>query len=153
MQKIDCNTLLITLPSVLTFIGIFIEISPVKLSPISFIINKIGDIMLKDLQIKVDENVNTLSNFITEVDRRFDNAERDAAKKEAVRLRSAIIMFAEECRTGKKHTQNHFEEIFRITTEYYDYCKKHNLENHYIDIEHEYIRDIYRKCLEKNNFL
>ena len=84
---------------------------------------------------------------------RIDALERNADEKEAKRLRSNIICFSDACRIGTQHTKQHFENIFRDYDDYERYCKKHNFENHYIEGEMKYIKDVYAECLKDNKFL
>ena len=87
------------------------------------------------------------------MDKKFEEKQKDDDEKEAKRLRSSIIEFADSCRIGNHHTQNHFENVMRDYSEYADYCEKHDIPNHFIDSEYRYIEDIYQECLRENKFL
>ena len=83
---------------------------------------------------------------------RIDRLEYTADEKEAKRLRSNIICFSDSCKTGTAvHTKRHFENIFRDYDDYVNYCKKRDLENHFIDEEIEYIKEVYKNCTMKND--
>ena len=133
-------------PFIISVVSIFIEFSPVKVKPLTIIIKWIANIINKDVHVKLDEiekgmvanregvkelqgNIESLK---SDMDSRFMAAEKEAAQKEASRLRAKIIAFADSCRIGSKHTQSNFENVFRDITDYYDYCSDYGLENHYI---------------------
>ena len=87
------------------------------------------------------------------VDERFKEHKKEADEKEAKRLRAGIISFSDSCRVKDRHTKKHFENIFRDYDDYIAYCSKHNIPNHYIEGEYEYIQSVYQKCLRENSFL
>ena len=88
-----------------------------------------------------------------EYNTRIDKLERNLDEKEAKRLRSSIICFSDSCRIGTHHTKRHFENAFRDYDDYIGYCESHDFENHFIDEEMAYIREVYNECLRENKFL
>lgn len=106
---------------------------------------------------KVEQTTKANNEAITELDKKmekkFEESQKEADEKEAKRLRASIISFADTCRVGQHHTQNHFENIFRDYSDYVAYCDKHDIPNHYIDEEFKYIQGIYQECLKENKFL
>ena len=83
----------------------------------------------------------------------FKEKQKDDDEKEAKRLRAKIIEFADSCRVGDHHTQNHFENVFRDYSDYMNYCDTHDIPNHFIDTEYAYIQEVYTECLKENKFL
>lgn len=157
---LDLSKIITALPVVVTVLSVFVEISPVKINPLTMLFSWIGKIMLKDLEGMVLENSDAISknseaitNLEKTTNERFDAHIKSEDEKEAKRLRANIIAFADSCRVGNKHTENHFENVFREISEYYNYCVKHDIKNHFIDEEHVYIREVFRKCKQDNNFL
>lgn len=84
---------------------------------------------------------------------RIDKLEKNADEKEAKRLRSNIICFSDACRMGSTHTKQHFENIFRDYDDYIKYCETHKFENHFIEGEITYIKNVYADCLKDNKFM
>lgn len=158
----------ITLKQVVDFIvGVIVVFSTVAefskkipFNPWSFVFSRIGNALTKDLTVKLDEvekqqraNNDALIELEKKVDKRFDEKQKDDDEKEAKRLRSSIINFADSCRVGQHHTQNNFENVMRDYSDYVGYCEKHTIPNHFIDNEYLYIQGVYQECLEENKFL
>lgn len=128
--------------------------------PISYILGSFGKMLNKSLYEKMDEiekqqekNNKKIMELNEKVDKKFEEKQKDDDEKEAKRLRARIIEFADSCRVGNKHTQNHFENVFRDYDDYIRYCSKNSIPNHFIDAEHDYIDSVYHKCLKENRFL
>lgn len=106
---------------------------------------------------KIEEQQKANNEAIIELEKtmenKFEEKQKDDDTKEAKRLRANIIQFADSCRVGNHHTQNHFENVFRDYDDYEDYCEKHEIPNHYIDSEYAYIRGVYEDCLKENKFI
>ena len=45
------------------------------------------------------------------------------------------------------------ENITRDYGDYMEYCEKHNIPNHFIDAEFEYIKEVYSECQKENKFI
>ena len=116
-------------------------------------INKTTNDRLDAIEQQQKANNEAIIELDKKVDRKFAEKQRDDDEKEAKRLRADIIMFADSCRIGNHHTQNHFENIFREFSDYIEYCKKHDLKNHFIDNEYSYIQSVYQECIRENKFL
>lgn len=112
-----------------------VEITPIKIKPVSAIMRWLGSKILGDLP-------ETLNKIIDTVD---DN--------EIDRIRWEIRNFANSCRNGTKHTEDEFDHIIDLNTKYHDILKRRNLTNGKIDLEYNYIINIYRECQKKNSFL
>lgn len=128
--------------------------------PISYVLNGLGKMFNKDLYSKIEEieekqmaNNKAIIELDKKVEKKFEEKIKDDDEKEAKRLRANIICFSDSCRIHDKHTKKHFENIFRDYDDYMAFCEKHNIPNHYIDEEYEYIKSIYQRCLVENSFL
>ena len=84
---------------------------------------------------------------------KLEDSEVNADTKEAKRLRARIIDFADSCRVHQKHTKTAFENITRDYGDYMEYCEKHDIPNHFIDAEFEYIKEVYSECQKENKFI
>ena len=108
---------------------------------------------LQDLKKETKANNEAIIELDKKVDKKFKEKQKDDDEKEAKRLRAKIIEFADSCRVGDHHTQNHFENVFRDYGDYMNYCNTHDIPNHFIDTEYAYIQEVYTECLKENKFL
>lgn len=105
---------------------------------------------LEETEKHMEEKIEESEKLMEE---KFEESERNADEKEAKRLRQSIIEFADACRCGIHHTQNHFENVMRDYSDYVKYCDAHKIPNHFIDSEYTYINELYQECLKENKFL
>ena len=108
---------------------------------------------LKDLEERQKESGEAIQKLKEHVDLKFREDAQNQDENEAKRLRASIISFADSCRVGNQHTKEHFKNVFRDYDDYESYCNKHNLENHYIEEDMKYIKEVYQECLKDNKFL
>lgn len=142
-------------------LSIFVEkVSKIPFKPWSKFFEWLGKCLTKSLNSKLVEiekqqiaNKDAIIELEKKVEKKFAEKQEDDDTKEAKRLRARIIEFADSCRVGNHHTQNHFENVFRDYSDYIDYCDRHNIPNHFIDSEYRYIEQIYQECLKENKFL
>lgn len=111
------------------------------------------DTRLTNIEQQQKANNKAIIELDKKVDKKFSEKQKDDDEKEAKRLRSRIIEFADSCRCEDHHTQNHFENIMRDYSDYVGYCELHDIPNHFIDSEFKYIEDVYQHCLHENKFL
>ena len=96
-----------------------------------------------------------------EVLARVDKLERDlnalraaAEEREAISCRARILHFGDETLHGMRHTREHFDQVLRDLDSYEHYCDGHpDFENNVTVLTSSRIKDIYKKCLENNDFL
>ena len=128
--------------------------------PWTLLFEWIGKSLTKNVDCKLElieqqqkANNEAIIELDKKVERKFKEKQEDDDTKEAKRLRARIIEFADSCRVGNHHTQNHFENVMRDYSDYVDYCSKHDIPNHFIDSEYKYIEGVYQECLRENKFL
>lgn len=122
-------------------LGISLEIAPVDLHPVSWILKKIGNIMNSDMLKSFDELKTEFHNHLSECDHDKIN-----------NIRKEIVDFSLACQRGEYHTRDEFDRIFDRIREYHALLEKYKMENGKIDIEVSYINKIYGKCLEEHKF-
>lgn len=122
-------------------LGIGLEISPVKVKPVSLLLKKAGAIMNADISEKVNSLEEEFQNFKKEEDMdRINN------------IRKEIVDFSLSCQRNEHHTRDEFDRIFERVTTYHFLLKKYGKENGKIDIEVNYINNIYADCIENHKF-
>ena len=72
----------------------------------------------------------------------------------ATTSRYRILRFNDEALHGKKHTQEHFDQILTDIDEYENFCKSDpGYKNNKGKMAMENIKNIYKKCNQDNSFL
>ena len=118
--------------TVVALVSVFIEITPVKINPVSKFLAWLGR--------KINSEV------IAKVDR--------LETEEAINCRYRILRFGDEVKHGTRHSQEHFEQILADIDAYEIYCKDHkDFKNNKTKVTTERILDVYRKCVETDDFL
>lgn len=133
--EIDIFYLIKTFAVILSSLGIVIEFIPIKINPISWLLEKIGAALNKKLNEKIDE----LSQQMT--------------AHEVDQLRWNILDFANSCRQGRRHTKEEFDHVIACHSDYEKILKKNKLENGQVKTDYKYIEELYYKCMKENDFL
>lgn len=120
---------------VLATFGIVVEVTPVKINPISWILERTGAALNKNLNEKVDK----LSKQMTD--------------HEIDQLRWNILDFANSCRQGRRHTKEEFDHVIKSHSDYEKILAENGMENGQVDTDYKYIEEIYYKCMKDNDFL
>lgn len=100
----------------------------------------------KSLTEKVDGVETNLLEKIQEVSDRNDENEKD-------RIRWEILDFANSCANKRKHSREEFEHIIELNEKYKKLLEKTGDSNGVFEISYDYIKDVYTKRLQKNDFL
>lgn len=140
LKLLNCNSGVILI--LVTILGIFVEISPIEINPISFIIKWIGDIFNKNTR----EQLAAISAKLEDVSDRIDKIEIND-------MRSTILDFANSCMNERKHTKEEFEHVIDLHTQYEETIIQKGMKNGRVDLAFRYISDLYTKCLNENSFL
>lgn len=153
---------------IVAVVSVIVEFNKkIPFHPWSFVFTQIGKALNKDVRSKLDEleqKCDANNKAIKEVKKdvgdmeqrmtqKLENSEVNSDTKEAKRLRARIIDFADSCRVHQKHTKTAFENITRDYGDYMEYCEKHDIPNHFIDAEFEYIKEVYSECQKENKFI
>lgn len=123
-----------TIVGILAILGVTIEVTPIKINPVSAAIRWVGRVMNKDIDEKIDR-----------LDKKFSRHETD-------QLRRGILDFANSCMRGEKHTMEEFDNIFHDYDDYEEILKCSNMENGRIEQTMEYIKEVYRDCSRHDSF-
>lgn len=120
-----------------------IQISPVKVNPWTAMAKAIGRAINGEVIQKVDK-----------LDRDLQTVRKEAAEQAAMNYRARILRFGDEVMHDVRHSKDHFDQVLHDITEYERYCKKNpDFENNMTALTSSRIKEIYRKCLEDNDFL
>jgi len=131
-----------TLTALVAFLGIFVEISPLKINPLSAVIQWVGNALNKDTR----KQLAAISLKLEEVSERIDKIELND-------MRSAILDFSNSCMNERRHTKEEFEHVIDLHTQYEEIISEKGLKNGRVDLAFRYISELYTKCLNENSFL
>lgn len=121
----------------------FIEITPIKINPVSAVLKWIGS----KINGEVIDKVNKLESDIKRIE--YTEGERNAKA-----ARSRVLRFGDEIIHGVKHSKEHFDDVLLDIHDYDTYCEKHpEFENDRMQLTAQHIKETYRKCMEEHSFL
>lgn len=121
--------------------GVVFEISPIKVNPISSLLNWIGKRMNKGMEIK-----------ITNLETRVETVQIDLQEHKVESWRRDILDFANSIMLGKSRTKEDFDNIISLHDKYENYIEEHGLENGQINLAFNYISNAYQECMKNNSF-
>jgi len=121
--------------AVLAAMGVVIDIVPVKVQPVRYVIRKIGSVMNESLIIEVQL------------------LKKDFETHKIESQRYEILDFANSCMNSRKHTKEEFDHIVNVHDDYEKYINENNLSNGQVDIAFSFVKKINQKCMEENDFL
>ena len=127
---------------VILIFSIFIQITPIKWNPISSLFKWIGKNLTHDLNTKIDD----IADQVESLQEDLDANEKD-------RIRWEILDFANSCRNGRNHSHDEFKHIAELHDKYEALLEKTGDKNGVFNAEYEWIQELYRKRLDKNDFL
>lgn len=125
----------------IALLNIFIEISPIKINPLSSLLKWLGDCFNKDTKTQLEAISSKLNNVSDRID-----------KIEINDIRSSILNFSNSC-MERKHTKEEFEHIIDLHSQYENMIEEKGMENGRVDLAFKYISELYGKCLIENSFL
>lgn len=124
---------------IVAVLSIFIEITPVKINPISSLLRWAGKQINKDLMDKVS----TLETKVVALE-----------KSDVIDCRVRILTFADEIRRGVRHSKETFDQVLSDIDTYERYCTEHpDFMNNKTVAAKAKILEVYSECMGKNDFL
>lgn len=112
-----------------------IRIKPMEVSPIIWLLRKIGNALTGDLRLQ-----------LAEMEGKIDRNEMD-------RIRWEVLDFANSCRNRKQHTKSEFEHIIDLNHKYELLLARTHEVNGVFEEDYSYIRRVYSECQEQNKFI
>ncbi len=122
--------------------SVFIEVSPIKVNPLKWLLKSIG----KEINGEIHNEIKLTKQELEKLAVRVDENEID-------RIRYEILDFANSCKNGRKHTKDEFQHIIEINKKYHDILDMRKKSNGLVDIEYEYVLEVYKTCIEKGTLL
>lgn len=129
-----------------------IEITPIKINPISTIMGWIGKCFNKETIEKLEK----LENKLDELENKLNGHIEESTIKDISAIRARILRFGGEIMGNKRIILKSKEEFDFIITEcdkYAKYCKENNIPNGVAEETIKEIHHVYARCLRENSFL
>ena len=132
-------------------ISIFVEFSKkIEKFPITALLNWIGSRINHVLLERVDgleKKVDGMKDAQATMEEQF-------AEKDAINCRIRILNFSDELRRGVEHSKESFDQALSDMDSYEYYCRTHeDFKNNKTVIAEARIKEAYKSCLDKDNFL
>ena len=116
-------------------LSVLFEITPIKLHPVTAVLRWIGNKLTGDIRQDIAD------------------LRRDVDEQRMSGIRSLVLDFSNSCLNGRKHTKEEFDHIIEENKTYEELIKKYNIKNEVYKEAYAYIKRIYRKRLDKRDFL
>lgn len=129
---------------ILTIIAssIVIEITPIKINPISWVLSWVGDRINDKLNKKIDA-----------IDKKLDNHIQIYTGRWVQELRGEILIFANECTRGINHSREQFEFVLKECDLYEEHITSTHQQNGVMVEAMSLIRRQYANKLATNGFI
>lgn len=138
---------------VLLILSVFVEVTPIKVSPISRLLGWIGKKINGSLSKELSDFKRETEDNFKAVKARQDAAERDSDLQRIAGIKSLILSFANSCMNNRKHTLEEFHHVLEENKIYEQLVEKLGVENDVYSESYAYIKRIYRKRMDKRDFL
>ena len=100
------------------------------------------------------DKLDAINAEVTSVKKTLNEHIATDAEADAKQARRRIIDFADECRRGVRHSEEHFDNILEDITFYRQYCDEHpKFKNEKASHSIRFIEEIYDKCKRENGFI
>ena len=131
-------------------LSIFVEITPIKINPISSFLAWVG----KKTNTELTDRVEALDKKVSKLETKVTNLEDSNDERNAVLCRVRILRFGDEIRRGQTHSQDSWDQVFSDMDDYEAYCQSHPLfKNNKTVVTQGKIREEYSRCVDENDFL
>lgn len=120
---------------ILAVLAIFFEVTPIKLHPISSLLGWIG----KKLNGGLKQDIADLR--------------KDVDEQRMSSIRTLVLDFSNSCLNKRKHTKEEFDHILEENKIYEKLVAKYSVENDVYAEAIAYIKRIYRRRMDKGDFL
>lgn len=131
-------------------IGIFVAFLVSLLSGLAYLKKNLKSWIqsaMKDDFESLDEKVTNIQDELTKLQDGIEQEKADQA-------RYRILRFSDEILQGKRHTQEHFNQILQMITDYERYANSHpNYPNGQAVAAIRNIKNVNQKCFEEDSFL
>lgn len=120
-----------------------IEITPIKINPLSWIATWVGRAINRELFAKVDS-----------MNEKIVTLEEKADERDATLCRTRFLRFGDEIMHGIPHSKEHYDQTLADIDTYEVFCSTHpNYLNNVAKVTIRHIKDKYKEHLQDDSFL
>lgn len=131
-------------------LSVFIEITPIKINPVSSFLAWLGKKINRELMDKFD----TLDNKVNNLEDKIETMQSEEGERDAINCRIRILQFGDEVRHGTRHSEESFDQVLTDIDNYERYCSEHpEFKNNRTVLTKEKILEVYAECIDKGDFL
>lgn len=130
-------------------LGTFVEVSKIKINPWSSLFKWIG----KKMNEEVMEEIKDLKKSDEEICKKQAEIERQQVIDTADTIKAEVFSFYNECKRGLKHSEAEFNHIAQQNKKYLAIIEVTKEPNGVYEAEYEYIMEIFKEAMAKNDFL
>lgn len=127
-----------------------IEITPIKINPLSWIAKKIGSAFNGEIMKEIShlkQEVKIVKNDVSDI-------REEAKEREATNRRARILEFGDEILHEVDYSKEHWDSVLMDIGAYEAYCDDHpHYMNHVAKATIRHIKDKYQKHLQEDSFL
>lgn len=127
-----------------------VEITPIKINPLSWLARKIGAAVNHDVIDRMDK----MDKRFDTIDAEIEQIKYDATERDTVERRVRVLRFGDELLHSVKHSKENFDQVMRDIDSYETFCNEHpDFKNNNTLITINLIKKTYEKSLAHNDFL
>ncbi len=121
---------------------VFFEIAPIKLHPVSALLGWLG----KKLTGGIQKDISDLRGDVADL-------RKDVDEQRMSSIRTLVLDFSNSCLNGRQHTKEEFDHVLEENKVYEKLVQRYGVENEVYTEAYAYIKRIYRKRMDKRDFL
>lgn len=149
LQEILSNITAGGVVSVIVIILSLVEITPIKISPLEWIGNRVNKSIREEYNEMMKEvrerNAKTLEQM-NSIEDKLDNHIAEEMRRDILDYQNTVLQ-------GRRHTKEEWTYIYRLCDKYERHIEENNLDNSEAEEAIFYIRKVYRELLEKGEFI
>ena len=127
-----------------------IEVTPIKINPLSWIAKKIGQAFNGDVM----KEIGNLNTEVQGIKQDVSDIREEAKEREATNRRTRILEFGDEILHDVEYSKEHWDSILMDESEYEHYCDDHPYYmNNVAKATIKHIKHMYDKHLDEDSFL
>ena len=127
---------------VIAALGVFFEITPIKIHPVTSLLGWIGKKLTGDIRKDIADLRDDVSDLREDVD-----------EQRMSDIRTLVLDFSNSILNGRKHTKEEFDHVLEENKKYEKLVKKYTIDNDVYKEAIGYVKRCYRKRLDKRDFL
>lgn len=143
--------------ALLIVLSLLIEITPIKLNPLSWIAKKIGKAFNGDVMKEigsVKSEVGSVKQEIKDIKKDVVDIREEAKEREATSRRTRILEFGDEILHEVDYSKEHWDSVLMDISAYEHYCDDHpHYMNNVAKATIKHIKHMYDKHLDEDSFL